>query len=92
MEGKGEGARSVQPIEYLGLEVEIGQGRDGEYPVRVTSVAGQAQATMRLPFDVQALDSQLEALRAAMGPVDRGRRRKEFTEQEAQAFGHRREG
>ena len=85
--GRGDDFKRVEPIEYLGLEVEIGQGRDGEYPVRVISVAGQAQATMRPPFDLQNLDSELQALRAAMDPAEGGRRRKESAQQQAQAFG-----
>lgn len=53
----------MEPIEYLEFEIEVGQGRDGEYPVSAASAAGQAQETMRLPFDPQALGSELEGLR-----------------------------
>jgi len=78
----------VEPIEYLEFEIKIGQGRDGEYPVTVTSAAGHAQEMMRLPFDPQALESELDALRAALRPAEVGRRKKESRpEQEAQAFG-----
>ena len=78
----------VEPIEYLEFEIRIGQGRDGEYPVTVTSATGQAQEMMRLPFDPQALESELDALRAALRPDEGGRRKKDSRpEQEAQAFG-----
>ena len=78
----------VEPIEYLEFEIRIGQGRDGEYPVTVTSAAGHAQEMMRLPFDPQALESELNALRAALRPDEGGRRKKDSRpEQEAQAFG-----
>lgn len=78
----------MEAIEYLGFEVEIGQGSNNEYPVRATSQAGQAYATMRLPFDAQALEGELEVLRAAMRPTDAGHRRKESRpEQQIQAFG-----
>jgi hypothetical protein len=78
----------VEPIEYREFQIKIEQGRDDEYPVTVTSAAGQAQAMMRLPFDPQALESEIEALRAALCPDEGGRRKKEDRpEQEAQAFG-----
>lgn len=78
----------MEPIVYLEFEIEIGPGSDGEYPVTVASAAGQAQERMRLPFDPQAPESELEALRAALRPAVGGRRRKEARlEQEAQAFG-----
>jgi hypothetical protein len=78
----------VEPIEYLEFEIEIKQGRDGEYPVTVISAAGQAQEMMRLPFDPQALESELEALRATLRPTEGGRPKKEsMPGQEAQEFG-----
>ncbi len=78
----------MEPIEYLEFEIEIGQGRDGEYPVRATLAAEQAQGMMRLPFDPQALEGELEALRAALRPTEGGRRKKEpAPQQEPHAFG-----
>lgn len=82
----------MEPIEYLEFEIEVGQGRDGEYPVSAASAAGQVQETMRLPFDPQALGSELEALhaglRAAQSPAEGGRRRKESApEPQPHAFG-----
>ena len=78
----------MEPIEYLEFQIQIEQGRDGEYPVTVTSAAGHAQEIMRLPFDPQALESEIEALHAALRPAEGGRRKKESRpEQEAQAFG-----
>ena len=78
----------VEPIEYLEFQIQIAQARGGEYPVTVTSVAGHAQEMMRLPFDPQALESETEALRAALHPAAEGRRKTESgPEQEAQAFG-----
>ncbi|MFN2184347.1 MAG: hypothetical protein ACK2UU_10170, partial [Anaerolineae bacterium] len=78
----------MEPIEYLEFEIEIGQGRDGEYPVSATSAAGEAFETMRLPFDPQALESEFEALLVAARPPDGGRRKKDAEpQQEAHAFG-----
>ena len=78
----------MEPITYLEYQIRIEQGRDGEYPVTATSAAGHAQEMMRLPFDPQALESQIEALRAAHHPAPGGRRKKEpEPEQVAQAFG-----
>ena len=87
-EGKGDDFKEVEPIEYLEFEIEIGQGRDGEYPVSATSAAGEAFETMRLPFDPQALESEFEALLVAARPPDGGRRKKDAEpQQEAHAFG-----
>jgi hypothetical protein len=78
----------VEPIEYLEFEIEIGQGRNGEYPVSATSAAGQAQGMMRLPFTPQALQSELAGLHATLRPTERGHREKETTQQqEPHAFG-----
>ncbi len=78
----------MEPIEYLEFQIQIEQGRDGEYPVAVTSAAGHAQEMMRLPFDPQALESEIEALRAALRTgEDRRRKAEPQPEQEAQAFG-----
>ena len=88
VKGKGDGFEKVEPIEYLEFEIQIEQGRDGEYPVTVVSATGQAQEMMRLPFDPQALESQIEALRVALSPSGGVRPKTESTpEQEAQAFG-----
>ena len=87
-EGQRRRLPKVEPIEYLEFQIQIEQGRDGEYPVTATSAAGQAQEMMRLPFDPQALESEIEVLRAALRPAEGGRRKKEDRpEQVAQAFG-----
>jgi len=54
-------------VTYLDFELEIGPGRGREYPVAVIdSPAGEAQATMRFPFDELALEKRLAVLQNAL--------------------------
>ena len=62
----------VEAIAYLEFQIRIEQGRDGEYPVTVTSALGHAQEVMRLPFDPRALEGEMEALRDVSFEVARG--------------------
>ena len=63
-------------MNYLDFEVEIGPGLGGEYPVQILrSPAGEARATMHLPFDAKSLETRLAAVQAALlrsSPVRRG--------------------
>ena len=78
----------MEAIAYLEFQIRIEQGRDGEYPVTVTSALGHAQEMMRLPFDPRALEGEIEALRAALRPPESGRRKTESKPgHEAPAFG-----
>ena len=78
----------MEAIAYLEFQIRIEQGRDGEYPVTVTSALGHAQEMMRLPFDPRSVVGGIEALRAALRPPEGGRRKTESgPEHEAQAFG-----
>ena len=53
-------------IAHLDFKLEIGPGRGREYPVAVThSPAGEAHATMRLPYDELALEKRLVVLQNA---------------------------
>jgi hypothetical protein len=52
---------------YLDFELEIGPGRGREYPVAVThSPVGEAQGTMRFPYDELALHKRLVVLQNAL--------------------------
>ena len=54
-------------MDYLDFEVEISPADGGAYSVRVlTSPAGEATETMRLPFDSLALQNRLLALQVAL--------------------------
>jgi len=54
-------------MEYLDFELEIGEGKGNEYPVRVIhSPAGEAREMMRFPFDRLALENRLKDLRIAL--------------------------
>jgi hypothetical protein len=54
-------------MDYLDFELEIGSGSGREYPVRVLrSPDGEAQATMRFPFDTLQLDNHLKDLELAL--------------------------
>jgi len=62
-------------MNYLDFEVEIGQGLEGDYPVRISSPAGPASGTLRLPFDKGALAARLALVQAGLirrGPASRG--------------------
>lgn len=52
---------------YLDFELEIGAGQGRDYPVAVLrSPAGEARATMHLPFDEIQLESRLKDLQIAL--------------------------
>jgi pSer/pThr/pTyr-binding forkhead associated (FHA) protein len=53
-------------MEYLDFDIEVGPGTGEGYPVVVHSPAGEAQSTMRFPFDRPALESRLKDLRIAL--------------------------
>ncbi|HEY7350483.1 MAG TPA: FHA domain-containing protein [Ktedonobacterales bacterium] len=53
-------------MEYLNFDLEVGPGHAGSYPIAVRSPAGEAQITMRFPFDGPALESRLKDLRIAL--------------------------
>jgi len=54
-------------VTYLDFELEIGRGRGRQYPVLVThSPVGEAQATMRFPYDESALQKRLVVVRNAL--------------------------
>ncbi len=60
-------------VTYLDFELEIGRGRGRLYPVAVTrSPAGEAQATMRFPYDELALQKRLVVVRNALLGADLG--------------------
>ena len=75
--------------EYLDFELEIGLGQGRDYPVAVLrSPAGEARATMHLPFDELALDRHLDKLQIALLRSG-GKRRRALTQeqQDVQDFG-----
>jgi formylglycine-generating enzyme required for sulfatase activity len=52
---------------YLDFELEIGPARGRDYPVAVThSPVGEAQATMRFPYDAMTLEKRLVVLQNAL--------------------------
>ena len=53
-------------MEYLDFDLEVGPGRSGSYPVKVRSPAGEAEITMRFPFDGLTLESRLKDLQIAL--------------------------
>jgi formylglycine-generating enzyme required for sulfatase activity len=58
---------------YLNFELKIGRGRGRQYPVAVThSPVGEAQATMRFPYDELALQKRLVVVRNALLGADLG--------------------
>jgi formylglycine-generating enzyme required for sulfatase activity len=60
-------------VTYLDFELEIGRGRGRQYPVAVTdSPVGEAQATMRFPYDELALQKRLVVVRNALLGADLG--------------------
>ena len=63
-------------VSYLDFELDIGPGRGREYPVAVTnSPAGEAQTTMRFPFDESGLEKRLVVLQNALLDSGGGDRR-----------------
>jgi len=63
-------------VSYLDFELDIGLGRGREYPVAVThSPAGEAQTTMRFPFDESGLEKRLVVLQNALLDSGGGDRR-----------------
>lgn len=74
---------------YLDFEVEISAGIGRDYPVAVVrSPAGEAQETMRFPFDELALTSRLKDLQIALLRSGGARRQALSAEEEhVQAFG-----
>jgi hypothetical protein len=57
----------VAAVDYLDFELEIGPGAGREYPLAVLrSPGGEAQATLRFPFDELALKNHLLALENAL--------------------------
>ncbi len=58
---------------YLNFELEVGRGRGRQYPVAVThSPVGEAQSTMRFPYDELALQKRLVVVRNALLGADLG--------------------
>jgi hypothetical protein len=53
-------------VDYLDFEVEVSSLEDGGYAVRVRSPEGEADGTMRFPFDTLALENRLQALQIAL--------------------------
>lgn len=54
---------SVRQLSYLDFELDIGSAVDGVYPLAVIrSPGGEQRATLRLPFDVGALNDKLPLL------------------------------
>ena len=52
---------------YLDLELEIGPGEEGEYPVAILhSPAGEAREKMLFPFDAHTLESRLKDMQTAL--------------------------
>jgi hypothetical protein len=62
-------------MDYLDFDLEIGAGTGRDYPVSVRSPAGEADETMRFPYDEVALELALEKLQNALlrsgGPTRR---------------------
>ena len=54
-------------MDYLDFELEIGESKGREYPVRIIhSPAGEAREIMRFPFDQIALENRLKDLQIAL--------------------------
>src|SRR5262249_1314007 len=53
-------------MQYLDFDIDGEASNDKGYAVRVDSPAGEAQSTMRFPFDRPALESRLKDLRIAL--------------------------
>ncbi len=63
-------------MDYLDFELEVGLGDGHAYPVAVLhSPAGEARATMTLPFSELELENRLQALQLALLRSASGRRR-----------------
>ncbi len=59
--------QSDNELTYDDFEVEIGYGKEREYPITVIrSPAGEAHETMHFPFDKLALESRLKNLKIAL--------------------------
>ncbi len=78
-------------MQYLDVDLEIGQGAGREYPIVVRSPAGEARVTMRFPYDDLALESRLKDLKIALlkSATPTVRRALSEEEQAVQDFGRR---
>src|SRR5947209_3621432 len=76
-------------MDYFDFELEIGAANANAYPVTVIrSPAGEAHETMRMPFDEQALSTQLSTLQQALaGTGQKGSQFLATGEQTIQGFG-----
>src|SRR5947209_20315164 len=76
-------------MDYFDFELEIGAANASAYPVTVIrSPAGEAHETLRLPFDEQALSTQLSTLQQALaGSSQMGSPSLATGEQALQGFG-----
>jgi formylglycine-generating enzyme required for sulfatase activity len=70
-----------QPLVYLDFDLTIEPGAGRAYPMRLTSPAGEARETLRLPFDDLQLENALLKLRNAL-LASGGRRRKVLTSEQ----------
>ncbi|HEX6777026.1 MAG TPA: CHAT domain-containing protein [Ktedonobacterales bacterium] len=78
-------------MEYLDFDIVIGPGSGLDYPVLLTSPAGQARGVMRFPFDEAALAGRLKDLQIALLRSGSQQRRRLASPQEqlVQDFGQR---
>ena len=76
-------------LSFLDFEIEIGQGEAGEYSVKVLrSPAGEAQATLNLPFDNLQLERYQDKLQIALlRSAEKRRQMVSPEEQVVQEFG-----
>ncbi len=78
-------------MQYLDVDLEIGQGSGRDYPLVVRSPAGEAHTTLRFPYDDLALESRLKDLKIALLKSAAPTVRKALSEEEqaVQDFGRR---
>lgn len=79
-------------MQYLDFDLEIGLGTEGTYPVKVLrSPAGEAEGSMRFPFDAPTLENRLLKLQNALLRSGGEQRRRILSadEQAMQDFGQR---
>jgi hypothetical protein len=53
-------------MDYLDFEIEVTAGESGDYNVHARSEFGEADGTLRIPFDSLALENRLQALQIAL--------------------------
>lgn len=79
----------TKSIDYLDFELEIGTGKNGNYPITVLrSPAGETHEDMKFPFDEPTLESRLKDIEIAiLSSIGNGRIISSSREQTIRKFG-----